>query len=199
MIFITRELKEAYEKVEGLYYKLIDEKSNFIIQKECYIGITREILQYPDLLSFWDLKDAVDPKKRIVLVRTLPKDMLIAESQSDVELYSLFYQPAETPLSNAYIVYLKDKKMLKVGKTNNIKQRMTALKKQYGEIQMVHTFGFNNEEDAYLMEIILHKYFKQKYPNNFIPQDRFADAEVTQEDIEILEKSAQKIQKTLWF
>ena len=198
MNYVTRELKDAYERVEELYNTLQTIKTCYI-QEDCYKKIAFEILQCPDLLNFWDLKNSPYFEKRVVLVRTLEKNIPIAENENDVEWLSIFGENIATPTSYGYIIKLNDLGMIKVGKTNNLKTRMKQLSKQYGSISIVHTFGFNNEEDAYIMEIILHKYFKEKYPNNFIPQDRFANATVTTEDIQTLENSAKKIKETNWF
>jgi excinuclease UvrABC nuclease subunit len=100
----------------------------------------------------------------------------------------------------AYIIFLKEHDMIKVGKAKNFYARVNQLRNQYGEILPIHLFTFDNEEDAYMMEIVLHKYYKEKYPNSqFIPQDRFAKAGCSLADIEILSQAARKIKQTNWF
>ena len=100
----------------------------------------------------------------------------------------------------AYVMYLEDHNMIKVGKTVNLKNRVSDLSKQYGSVRVLHTFGFSNEEDAFIMEVLLHKYYKKYYKEcMFCPQDRFIGADLNSTDIQILEKAAEEIRIKKWF
>lgn len=126
---------------------------------------------------------------------TMPMAEIIAPEVDILDLLTNFdYNPC------AYIMYLEDLNMIKVGKSKEVNTRLGRLGSKYGKIQLLKVFPFDNEEDAYLMEVILHKYYKEKYPNSiFIPQDRFEGAGFTTEDLETLEKAAEKIRHEIWF
>lgn len=100
----------------------------------------------------------------------------------------------------AYIVELEDKNQIKVGKTDNFAQRKKDLEKQYGTVNTIHLFKFEDTEDAYMMEVLLHRFFKQYYPNSrFIPQDRFENADYTLAELEMLDKVAEELKNKKWF
>ena len=97
-------------------------------------------------------------------------------------------------------MFLEDLNMIKVGKTKDLKKRKYNLEKQYGSIKVLHTFGFCSDEKAFDMEIRLHEYYKKFYKNcEFVKQDRFKDATLTEKDILILEKVAEEIRLKRWF
>ena len=196
---LTVEIRDAYERVDKLYRTLNDMSSNSTLQTKCYKEICSEILNFPDLLCFWDLRVATHPRQRVVKFKNIPLQFSSTENKEDDFFATPCAVEIEEGYSNAYIVELKDQNMIKVGKTNKITQRLNQLKRQYGTVKLIHNFNFNNEEDAYLMEVVLHKYFKEKYPDSFVPQDRFERAKVTKADLETLEISATKIRKMLWF
>lgn len=100
----------------------------------------------------------------------------------------------------AYIVYLEDCDLIKVGMSNNFPRRKKELIAKYGELDVIEIFPFNNVEDAYLMEVILHKFFKEKYPNGtYIPQDRFQNVDLTQIEIYKLREIAEELRNKKWF
>lgn len=100
----------------------------------------------------------------------------------------------------AYIIELPEQEMIKVGKTNCPTRRFYDLSKKYGLVEPIEIFEFDNTEDAFLMEVILHKYFKEIYPDSeFVPQDRFSEIGVCQKDIDILREIAIKISQMKWF
>lgn len=88
--------------------------------------------------------------------------------------------------SYAYIIRI-DENIIKVGKTNNVDRRMYELKRQYPNICLLKSYEFTNEEDAYIFEIILHRYFKIATVNSFIPQDRFLKKKIYEEEWEVLD------------
>ena len=88
--------------------------------------------------------------------------------------------------SYAYVMRI-DKNMIKVGKTNNINQRLCQLRQKYPDIYLLKSYEFKNEEDAYMFEIILHRYFKMSTANSFIPQDRFLCKQLFEEEWETLD------------
>lgn len=90
--------------------------------------------------------------------------------------------------SFAYVVDLGND-IIKVGKTNNMSKRIYALKNQYSQdLEVLKVYEFENEEDAYLFEVILHRYFKTLYPEDvFIPQDRFEGIMISDNDWKALD------------
>lgn len=102
----------------------------------------------------------------------------------------------------AYIVRFNSSQgiITKVGYTTNFKQRKYQLERKYGIIEPLDFYCFDNEEDGYMMEILLHKYFKEKEMKNFIPQDRFiGDVYDRKEDKPILSKVAEELKNKKWF
>lgn len=87
----------------------------------------------------------------------------------------------------------------KVGMTSHLTQRMNQLKKKYGTPRILALYNFDNVEDAYIMEVLLHKYFKQKNIVEFIPQDRFLGRVFFQTDLPILESVAEELRGKKWF
>lgn len=108
--------------------------------------------------------------------------------------------PRDYPGMCAYIVELKDKKMFKVGMSCYFNRRKRELEKQYGTVNTIHLFKFDNIENAYLMEVLLHKYFKEKYPKaTFIPNDRFKGIKCTEKDLKTLDTIAKELENKIWF
>lgn len=88
----------------------------------------------------------------------------------------------------------------KVGYTTNFKRRSYELQRKYGFIDPLAFFCFDNEEDGYMMEILLHKYYKEKGTGKFIPQDRFiGDIYDIEEDLPILLEVAEELRNKKWF
>ena len=100
----------------------------------------------------------------------------------------------------AYVIILPDG-MLKVGKANNFSNRVNTISSMYSlkGITVLHTFTFDNQEDAYIMEVVLHKYYKGKEKVIFHPQDRFENATFTEEDAKNLAFAESAIKRIKWF
>lgn len=100
--------------------------------------------------------------------------------------------------SICYLILLPNE-VLKVGKTVNFEQRMNRLSSDYGKITPLLQAKFDNEEDAYLMEVILHKYFKEKYNDcEFFPQDRFRLKERWQDELAQIEDDFYEIRNKIY-
>ena len=185
----------AYERVV-VYYKRMLLVTTTQGRRNNYERICAEITNYPELKQYWRIYDnAYKYSDKVYHLKELEEYFYQTTFESQVK-------ELPHPITDAccsYIVALEKANCLKVGKTNNFSTRMKALDKQYGKVRPLHTFDFDNDEDAFIMEIVLHKYFKEKYPYNFIPQDRFQNADFTLEDLIALEKSAQKIREMKWF
>lgn len=185
----------AYERV-AMYYRRMLLVSSTQGRKSNYEKICYEINDYPELKKYWRICDeAFKYTDKVYQLKELEEYYYKTTLENQVQELP---HPTTTKCCS-YIVILEKEGCLKVGKTNNFNSRMKALATQYGTVRPIHTFDFDNDEDAFLMEIVLHKYFKQKYPYNFIPQDRFKNADFTLEDLIALEKSAQKIRDIEWF
>lgn len=188
-------LKQAYDDIQTYYNRMqivgttSDRKSNY----ERICGVVDEC---PQIAQYWEIRE----EKRFYKDKVVKiQELVITTITIEDEVY-----PTET-LGNsdaccAYILLLEQCDLIKVGKAKNFKKRLASLRSQYGKITPLHLFEFDNEEDAYIMEVLLHKYYKEKYPNsNFIPQDRFGFAGLTVADLESLTKVAEKIRKEIWF
>lgn len=183
---MTPEIQEIYEKIE-LYYKRMCCVNTTGGRKYNFELINLMIKENPVMKSYWKIVDDYRYEDRVIKIREFN-----ALPQKQTKVYS------KRPC--AYIVYLANKDMIKVGKSSRLVTRLKELKNQYGNLALVKQFIFDNEEDAYLMEVLLHKYFKKYYPNNeFIPQDRFKGVNITKKDLETLEKTAQEIREKNWF
>lgn len=100
----------------------------------------------------------------------------------------------------AYIVeFGRTKIVTKVGMTSHLVQRMNQLKKKYGTPRILAVYHFDNVEDAYIMEVLLHRFFKEKNIAEFVPQDRFKGRVFFEEDKEVLERVAEEIRNKRWF
>lgn len=185
----------AYERV-AVYYRRMLLVTTSQSRRNNYERICAEIANCPELKQYWRIYDsAYKYSDKVHHLKELEEYFYQTTFENQVK--ELPHPTTDACCS--YIVALEKVNCLKVGKTNSFNARMKALDKQYGKVRPLHTFDFDNDEDAFIMEIVLHKYFKEKYPYNFIPQDRFQDADFTLEDLIALEKSAQKIREMKWF
>ena len=204
------ELKMAFERIEECKsrMRIVSTTSG---RKYNYEQILIVMQNCPEVKEYWEIHDnAPRYYDRVVQIKALYEiekppvkkyvsSMPVAEiDYSEIDVLDLMtdfnYKPC------AYIVFLKDKNMIKVGKANRVSSRLNALSSRYGTVELVHAFPFENEEDAYIMEVILHKYYKENYPNSiFIPQDRFEGAGFTKHDLALLEKAAEKIRHEIWY
>lgn len=185
------ELKEAYNKIEEYYSRM------------CSVGTTsgrkynyREIeyIMYlcPEVTDYWMLVDAHFYTDRVVKIRPL------------IKLTPLNYRENEPPIDSesafAYIIKLEECNQLKVGKTKDLSRRMDDLRRRYGKISTLQLYSFDTEEEAYIMEVVLHQYYKMFYPEcDFIPQDRFMFKPLTKEDIQFFDIAAENVKKINWF
>ena len=178
------EISVAYYEIEKYQIKLVGNYCTTTKRKyyDLIIGIVKEC---PEVMQFWE----INPDKHFYRDRV----KLAKKFNGSIHAYTRGHF--------AYILYLKDCEMIKVGKSSRMEDRMRALEKQYGELEVLHAFEFYNTEDAYLMEVLLHKYFKEKYPfADFIPQDRFGgEVDFTIEDLKNLELVAAEIKTKKWF
>lgn len=186
------ELKEAYYRIEECYNRMrsVGTTSG---RKYNYNIICDVMDSCPEVCNYWELRNARFYDDRVIKIRTYVEPKKPRNNAKEIKIIT----SAE---ACAYIISLEDCGQLKVGKTKNYDERMYRLEKQYGEITPMITFDFDNEEDAYLMEVILHKFFKERYPEStFVPQDRFDYIPISSRDVDILEKVAEKIRKEIWF
>lgn len=179
-------IEQANNEIEIYYHRMLGCTSSMGKRSNYYkiVDIIREI---PEMEKYWGLAPQQLRYKDKVFKR-------IENAQELAIEYTTF-----TDLACAYIVYLEDIKMLKVGKANNFEKRLYQLNNQYGKVTPIFVFNFEDEDNAYLMEVLLHKYFKRKYPYNFIPQDRFVNAICSIKDINILKGIAEEIKNKKWF
>ena len=184
---MTKEEIIAYNKIEKYYYELKYQCSTTSTRKYRYNQIKSILNDYPNLRYYCSLRpNRQYYVERVVLLQGFSKVCYSKEEDKG----------RTTPC--AYIVMLPNG-VLKVGKTNNTQRRFYQLQNEYSMVEVLHTFPFDNEEDAYIMEVILHKYYKEKEEVTFIPNDRFENATFTEKDKIILEKVAEKIRKEKWY
>lgn len=135
---------------------------------------------------------------QLLFCRYFREKSQIAEMRYDIALANsgLFL-----PNPCSYILLLKEEiVMTKVGMTTNLVRRLKQLKKQYGNnIEILAIFNFENVEDAYLMETLLHKFYKKKGKGEFIPQDRFIGNVFHEKDLSTLFKVADELRNKEWF
>lgn len=189
-------VKEAYDRIEVCYERMqmVESTSG---RRYNYEEILMVIKDCPAMTDYWRLRDASRYVDRVVKVKNYKAPSKTVDCLRDWLGESFDSRDCE---ACAYILYLADEDMIKVGKTVNLKKRVYDLKREYGTVQILHTFGFSNEEDAYLMEVLLHKYYKKYYKECvFCPQDRFMGADLNQTDVKILEKAAEDIRTKKWF
>lgn len=165
-------------------YDSLQSATNTQQRYEYYYMILSLLSKYPKLKEFW----AHHPKSFYYVNKiTKIKDFdLKVEKQNDATAY-------------AYIALLVKQKMIKVGKTERLEARLNELNTKYGATTYLEVFSFSNVEDAYIMEVILHKYFKEQPQSIFIPQDRFDRIICSDKDLAKLRKAAQKIPAIDWF
>ena len=185
-------VKKAYDLIED-YYERMCKCTSTQGRKNNYYGIVNVMDECPKVKEYWVLvNDAflyVDRVKRINLyVELTPSNYKTSKDE--------YY---EDEISYAYILHLEERNQLKVGKTKDWGRRMYDLSKQYGRVTELYSFEFNSEEEALIMESILHTYYKKFYPCEFYPNDRFDFTPLTEKDIKVLEIAAENIRKINWF
>lgn len=186
------ELKEALDLIDK-YYERMKGCTSTAGRRNNYEAILEIFRKCPKVEKYWR-HDSTQHKmvNRVVRIASY-KEIFEVKAKRQIT-----YTSHEKEF--AYIAFLPEEQIIKVGKTCKIDRRINELKRQYQEeVILQHAFAFDNAEDAYLMEILLHKYFKTKYPDSFIPQDRFSDACCEMKDIEILIAAAEKIKEIIWF
>lgn len=193
-------LEQAYETIEHYYNRMliIGTTSGRKYQYERICGV---MIDCPEVRQYWEIKyGEFYYKDRVVKIQEYTKPT-VTVIDSNITLPDIFWDiECGGTICCSYILYLKDLDMIKVGKAKDFKKRYKQLSREYGEVIPLHWFEFDNEEDAYIMEVILHKYYKEKYPNsNFIPQDRFGEAGLTVADLETLTQVAERIRTENWF
>ncbi len=150
----------------------------------------------PELKIYWKVDDSKAHWKRKI-TRMRPFDEIAVEPLEEQKHNNKNLKKSS---SYAYIIQLIDTNQIKVGKTDNLNRRTRDLEKQYGDLKILKLFDFDNVEDAFLMEVLLHKYYKEKYPNStFVPQDRFTNAKYNVQDENILSQLAKEITNKKWF
>lgn len=89
----------------------------------------------------------------------------------------------------------KRKRFYKVGETSSIEKRIEQLENTYNATctEILTCFIFDTEEKALTMENVMRDYFKKKKYTRFTPKDRFKGRYPTTEDIESLDKKADRV------
>ena len=89
----------------------------------------------------------------------------------------------------------KRKRFYKVGKTSSIEKRIEQLENTYNATctEILTCFIFDTEEKALTMENVMRDYFKKKKYTRFTPKDRFKGRYPTADDIENLDKKADRV------
>lgn len=185
-IELTRKEVIIMEHLEP-YCKKLKEDNCCYQTKVKYFNLIKEMLnRYPNLTTFIKINE---------------KERFYKNKVRFFELWSFYYTlTKEYSGICAYIVELEDKNQIKVGKAKNFDRRKRELENQYGTVNTIHLFKFDDEEDAYMMEVLLHRFFKQYYPNSrFIPQDRFENADYTLTELEMLDRVAEELRNKKWF
>lgn len=187
MNFATNQ--EVYLEIEK-YYKRMCNCSSTAGRKNNYEQIRLIISKYPDMKKYWEIRNAVYYVDRVYC--KCPLEFLTLKK---------YKSPKDEILVKEYAyIALLDKDTIKVGKTNNLNRRMYQLNNDYASVQLLASFEFNNTEDAFLMEVLLHKYYKAKYPKaEFLPQDRFKGAGLNEKDLENMSQMVNKIKNMEWF
>lgn len=186
------ELKQALELIDK-YYERMERCSSTSGRRNNYEAILEIFRECPKVEKYW--QHNLSKHKMVDRIVRIASYEEISKVKTKRQIT---YTSHEQEF--AYIAFLPEEQIIKVGKTCKIDRRISELKRQYQkEVLLQHVFAFDNAEDAYLMEILLHKYFKEKYPDSFIPQDRFSNARYEIEDIEILNAAAEKIKEIIWF
>ena len=83
----------------------------------------------------------------------------------------------------------------KVGETNSLEKRIEQLENTYNATctEILTCFIFDTQEKALTMENVMRDYFKKKKYTRFTPKDRFKGRYPTAEDIESLDKKADRV------
>lgn len=82
----------------------------------------------------------------------------------------------------AYLVYLKDKNIYKVGYTKQFSIRKKQLEKKYeSEIVPIAFYHFQTQGQALHMESHMRDFFKEQENSIFIRNDRFKDIDLSEE------------------
>jgi hypothetical protein len=185
------ELKLALEIIEELDRRMRN-CSSTSGRKNNYEAILNIMRECPETEKYW--QHYPQAYRMVDRIEKINLNSLPRASRKTITVSSIYAQEF------AYVVSIPKEKMIKVGKTCNLNRRMRELEREYEtEIDLLQIFEFENAEDAYLMEVLLHKYFKKKYPKSFVPQDRFADAIFDDKDAKILLATAEKIKEIIWF
>lgn len=185
-------VQNAYYFINDYYERIMNASSSTSSNRYSFSRIVEKYYDCPQMKEYWELNPSAAYYSQ--KIKKL-KNFTVKVNVDELDWFDWY--SSKNPC--AYIVYLKDKKMIKVGKAKSFKTRIKGLQKDYGTIVPLHLFHFETEEQAYHMEIIMHSYFKEKYPYSFVPQDRFEHAFCTQEDVNALEGSAEMLRKIKWF
>ena len=189
-------VEAAFNRIEVCYERM-QEVTSTSGRRYNYEEIIFVMNNCPAMKDYWRIREANKYTERVVKIKNYKEPTKTMDKFRSWLGESFDFREYE---ACAYILFLEDENMIKVGKTVDLKRRVRQLTDQYGNIEVLHTFGFNNEEDAYLMEVILHKYYKKYYKDcEFCPQDRFKGAGLNNTDIQILESAAEKIRIEKWF
>jgi hypothetical protein len=106
----------------------------------------------------------------------------------------------------AYLIYINDfdgnNIYAKVGYSGQLSTRITRLHREYGSYYLIIpklVFVFATKEAAETMENFMRGYYKSKYLDNFIKQDRFSNIHFTNEDVEVFQEKAKEIENIFDF
>ena len=184
-------LTEAYFSIDK-YYDRIKKTYSTSSRRYSYERIKSIMSLCPEVCEYWILVDATYYCDRVKQIKVyhppIVKNPTPTAKQNAVEGYC------------AYIVYLTESKIIKVGQTNNFNRRRWEIMADYGNLIPLHFFKFDTRSNAERMETILKDYFEATYPNCIhILNDRFEYADYTPEDEAILERAAEKLRKINWF
>ena len=129
---------------------------------------------------------------RLKEAKQLFKKVLNHIAGNDYDIFLNGYEKITKPC--AYVIKIYDDcgfyKWLKVGKAKNLEQRMKGIARHgykdtnISQIEVMHVFECETEDDALTMENVLRKFYKAKANSIFIPNDRFENIEFNKEEIE---------------
>ena len=130
----------------------------------------------------WAKKYVLDPvSKTITLVKNCIKKVKSCKAST----------------SNTYLIKMFDTcgnwVFTKIGKADNLKQRLNQLKKYHykksnihiGDIEVIKTYEVPNDDCAQVLESFMRNYFKKT--KTCVPNDRFEPFEPTEKDLQIFE------------
>lgn len=183
-------LQHTYETIENIYNRMLN-CSSTSGRNNNYETILWLLRHNPEMNEYWEHRP--NEFKIVNRIRHIKK--------FSVKKYSIsIVQPKKQEKEEYAYIVLLNKDIIKVGKTNNLNRRMSELRSQYDRVILLKDFKFNDTEDAFIMEVLLHKYYKAKYPEaEFLPQDRFKGAGLDNDDLEIMEQMAEKVRTEKWF